>query len=132
MKKISSVSAVVVLTISSAILLLMVSGTVAQERQFGDRQSKEADVKRGGISASASSRGFAASSHVGASPFPTPTPTDNRFIVDTGYAGLDTGCTYRSQGSLKFKIAVKRYVGPTNADGTLSNPQKLKDNGVIS
>ena len=131
MKRISSVSAIVLL-ITCAISVLTVSYAVAQERTLGDRQSTERDAKRWGISASASSSGLAASSHIGLSPFPTPTPTDTRFVVDSGYAGLDTGCTYRSQGSLKFKIAVKRYVGPINGDGTLTNPQKLKDNGVVS
>ena len=133
MKKISSVSAIVGLTFSSAILLLMVSATVAQDQEYGDRKSKEAEGKRSGIHASASSRGGVTASHIGFSPFPTPTPDDNRFIVDTGYpTGLDTNCQYRSQGSLKFKIAVKRYVGPVTANGSLVDAQKLKDNGVIS
>ncbi|HZI85469.1 MAG TPA: hypothetical protein VFD48_01450 [Pyrinomonadaceae bacterium] len=127
-----SVSAVAALTVSCAIFVLMVSASVAQDLKYGDRQSKEEGGKRSSLSASVSSPGFAASSHSGESPFPTPTPTDSRFNVDTGYAGLDTTCTYRSQGSLKFKIAVKRYVGPTNGDGTLAELQKLKDNGVIS
>jgi hypothetical protein len=131
MKTISSVSVIVILTVLSAILVAMASATVAQDRTFGDKQSKETDAKGSGIRASASTRGMSAN-HVGLSPFPTPTPTDSRFVVDTGYAGLDTTCTYRSEGSLKFKLLVKRYVGEVNGDGTLVDPQKLKNNGVIS
>jgi hypothetical protein len=132
MKTKPSVSAMVFLTFSSAILLLMVSAIVAQNRNYGDRKANEEDAKRSGIHASATTRGGVRATHIGLSPFPTPTPTDSRFIVDTGYAGLDTTCTYRSEGSLKFKIAVKRVVGDVNSDGTLVDPQKLKNNGVIS
>jgi hypothetical protein len=71
-------------------------------------------------------------SHVGGSPFPTPSPTDSQFVVDTGFSGLDTGCQFRSEGSLKFTVAITRYVGLTNGDGKLADPQKLVNNGVIA
>ncbi len=70
--------------------------------------------------------------HVGSSPFNPPTATDTNFVVDTGQSGLDTGCTYRSGGPLRFTIAVDRVVGDVNADGTLVSPQTLIANGVVS
>lgn len=48
-----SVSAVAVLTVSCAIFVLMVSAGVAQDLKYGDRQSKEEEGKRSGLSASA-------------------------------------------------------------------------------
>src|SRR5262249_44811776 len=86
-----------------------------------------------GVAASLSTSGpYAASSHTGDSPWPTPTPTDTTFVVDTGESGLDTPCQFRGSGSLKFKIKVTRYVGVVDGQGKLNNPQQLIDNHVIS
>jgi len=62
--------------------------------------------------------------------FPTPTPTDSQFIVDTPYP--PGHCQFRNDGSLKFTVAITRYVGPVNGGGKLSNPQALVNSGVIA
>lgn len=61
------------------------------------------------------------------------TPTDHRFIINGGEGGegLDTGCTYRSGGPLKFEIRIKRVVGETDENGKLKNPDALIENGII-
>lgn len=55
------------------------------------------------------------------SPFPAPTANDVTFVVDDS-PGLDTGCTFRSGGPLRFEIPVTRFVGDV---------QKLLDAGAI-
>lgn len=60
--------------------------------------------------------------HYGGSPFNPPQPNDMTFVVDQDY-GLDTGCSYRTDGPLNFNIPVTRVVG----DVAL-----LKANGLIS
>ena len=47
-----------------------------------------------------------------------PTATDTTFVVDQA-PSLDTGCTFRSGGPLRFTITIDRVVGDVNADGTL-------------
>lgn len=69
--------------------------------------------------------------HFGSSPFNPPIPTDTTFLVDQA-PGLDTGCTFRSGGPLRFTISIDRVVGVVNADGTLVNPLGLVNNGVVS
>jgi len=62
-----------------------------------------------------------------------PSPADDEhFVVDEAPGELDTGCSYRSDGPLTFKVKVNRYVGPTDTNGTLQNLKTLIDNGVIS
>lgn len=65
------------------------------------------------------------SAHFGSSPFNPPEGTDATFVVDTG-PGLDTGCTFRSGGPLRFEILVDR------AFASAAEIQKLKENGLIS
>jgi pimeloyl-ACP methyl ester carboxylesterase len=72
----------------------------------------------------------AAQSHFGEAPYPPPNRSDTTFIVDQ-FRGLDTGCTFRGGGPLVFEIAVTRFVGETNADGTLKNLKTLIDNNVV-
>lgn len=72
----------------------------------------------------------AARAAVRSSPFPPPSESDRLFIVDSG-PGLDTGCTYRAGGPLRFDIPVTRYVGPT-AGGVLADPAALVGAGVVS
>lgn len=79
----------------------------------------------------ASERGDTVESHSGTSGFHPDPRTDTYFLVDRG-AGLDTSCTYRSRSPLTFDIEITRYVGETNSDGTLKDPQKLIASGVIS
>ena len=76
-------------------------------------------------------RAFAAVGHVGASPFDPPTATDTHFVVDQA-PGLDTGCTFRSGGPLRFSVKIDRVVGQVNADGTLADPVTLVNNKVVS
>lgn len=72
-----------------------------------------------------------AQSHIGSSPFAPPKGDDVIFVVDTD-TGLDTPCTFRSGGPLRFKIKATRFVGPVNADGTLQDVAKLVANNVVS
>ena len=72
-----------------------------------------------------------AQGHVGSSPFVPPDKNDITFVVDTG-GGLDTGCTFRSGGPLSFVIKTTRFVGETNADGTLKDAAQLVANGIVS
>ena len=72
-----------------------------------------------------------AQGHVGNSPFVPPDKNDITFVVDQA-PGLDTGCTFRGGGPLVFAIKTTRFVGETNADGTLKNAAQLVANGVIS
>jgi len=58
-----------------------------------------------------------------------PSPTDSQFVYDTPYPAGH--CQFRSEGSLKFSVAITRYVGLTNGEGKLTNPQGLVNNGVI-
>ncbi|KJH73098.1 esterase/lipase family protein [Aliterella atlantica] len=62
--------------------------------------------------------------HSGSAPTDPSKPDDENFIIDTD-SGLDTGCTFREEGPLVFKVKIDRYVGETNSDGTLKEPQKL-------
>jgi pimeloyl-ACP methyl ester carboxylesterase len=66
--------------------------------------------------------GSSASSGCQTSPFTPPQTNDTTFVTDCD-TGLDTGCTFRSEGPLVFTIKVNRFVGDV---------QKLKANGLIS
>lgn len=50
--------------------------------------------------------------------------SDERFQIDKA-SGLDTGCTGRSDGPLRFTVPIDRYVGEVKTDGTLKNPELL-------
>ncbi len=65
------------------------------------------------------------------SPFQPPATSDVLFVVD-GASGLDTGCSFRSDGPLEFDVAITRWVGPVDADGRLLNPGTLVTAGVLS
>jgi triacylglycerol lipase len=67
------------------------------------------------------------------SPFNPPDEGLGTYVVNSG-SGLDTGCTYRSGGPLIVQIPVPALVNPQeiNADGTLKNPDKLVQAGIIS
>lgn len=67
------------------------------------------------------------------SPFAPPTEKLGTYVVDSG-PGLDTGCTYRGGGPLVIKLKVPAIINPKelNPDGTLKNPQKLVNNGILS
>lgn len=73
----------------------------------------------------------AASTAVRTSPFDPPEDGDESFSNDSG-PGLDTGCSFRSDGPLMFNIEVKRFVGELNPDGTLKNADALIAAGAIS
>ena len=137
MKTNTTFTASLALSLSCVLVLLTCSPLFAQVKEYGDPKPEVPAQKKFGMSASASSRGtLAATSHNGASPWPTPTPTDSEFVVDTN-PGLDTECQFRSEGSLKFTIEVTRVVGvgdtgATDGEGKLLHPQQLIDNGVIA
>jgi hypothetical protein len=124
-----TLSPILVLMLSGLIVILTCSRLLGQVLEYGDRRPETVYQKHPGITASASSRGSVRAMNV-VSPFPTPTPTDSQFVVDTPYPA--DHCQFRSDGSLKFTIAITRYVGQVNDDGKLSNPQALINNGVIS
>ena len=69
--------------------------------------------------------------HAGSSPFDPPQATDHLFLVDTG-SGLDTGCSFRSEGPLQITIPINRVVGDVNPDGTLKDPQDLISRNIVS
>ena len=131
MKPSQAYSVIAILVLAATLVMFAVSSSTAQNMQYGDNQPQSEDAKHMGMSASAVSRGSFRETHSGESPFPTPTPTDLRFVADTG-EGLDSGCKFRSEGSIKFTILVTRYVGPTDGDGKLEDPEELVENGVVS
>jgi len=49
---------------------------------------------------------------------------DEYFVANSG-RGLDTGCTFSSDGDLVIEVDVTRYVGEVGGDGTLLNPNAL-------
>lgn len=67
-------------------------------------------------------RAYGHSAPLGTSPFAPPPQTDTNFVVDQG-PGLDSGCSYRSDGPLIFSVPVHRVVGDLN---------RLMANGLIS
>ena len=73
----------------------------------------------------------AAASHVGDSPFSPPEEEDTVFVVDQG-SGLDTGCSYRSNGPLQIHLLIKRVVGPVGGDGRLADPGGMVSRGLVS
>lgn len=66
------------------------------------------------------------------SPFPPPEEKYGLYVVNAG-AGLDTGCTFRGGGPLVISLDVPATMNPNelDADGTLTDPSKLIDTGVI-
>lgn len=132
MKRVISFPAIAVISLSVLIVICVVSSITAQDLNYGDKKPQNESKRVGVSTASSSVNGPQMSSHSGESPFPTPTPTDSQFVVDTDPSGLDTGCQFRSEGSLKFTVAITRYVGAVNGDGKLTNPQALVNNGVIA
>lgn len=114
--------------------VVLAASVVAQDRPLDSQAAKgdvKLNVKRKGLSSAAASQPGGPSSATRSSPIPTPTPTDTLFVADEG-GGLDTDCTFRSEGSLKFTVSIGRYVGAVNGDGSLVNPQTLVSNGVVS
>ncbi len=65
------------------------------------------------------------SGHIGRSPFNPPEASDSTFVVDTGWSGLDTACTFRSGGPLVFQVQVDRAFASEDV-------QRLKEEGLIS
>src|SRR5215207_843193 len=118
-----------------AAMLLTAAYASAQDRPLGSGRTQtdaQSAAPEGGVAIpSAKTRRASAAGGGRSSPFPTPTPTDTHFVVDED-EGLDTDCQFRSSGSLKFTVKVTRYVGAVGGDGTLSNPQALISNGVVS
>lgn len=73
---------------------------------------------------------FPINAMAGNSPFPAPEETDSSFVTDTA-PKLDS-YLFVDSSPIVFDIEIKRYVGDTESDGTLSDYQKLIDNKVIS
>ncbi len=69
--------------------------------------------------------------HSGSSPFDPPQATDHLFVADSG-GGLDTGCSFRSEGPLVINVPIKRVVGAVTADGSLVDPQDLVSRNLVS
>lgn len=67
---------------------------------------------------------------VGSSPFTPPKANDITFVVDAS-PGLDTPCTFRGGGPLRFSIKTTRFIAPTNADGTLIDTAGLVAAGIV-
>ena len=62
---------------------------------------------------------------------PPEVPKDTFFLVDDG-PGLDSVCSFRSDGEIVFEIPVTRYVGLLNTDSTLKNTKTLVKEGYLS
>lgn len=75
--------------------------------------------------------GPAMASHSGTAPIHPQEPDDEHFLVDTG-PGLDTGCTFRNGGPLRFTVKVDRYVGEVDGNGTLMDAAALVAAKVVS
>lgn len=65
------------------------------------------------------------------SPFNPPNSNDSTFVTDAA-PKLDTGCIFRSSGPIIYNIAVTRYQGTLNPDGTLKDAAALVAAGVVS
>jgi pimeloyl-ACP methyl ester carboxylesterase len=102
-----------------------VPGTDAAERANQSLTAKPNQKNRAGMTATM------ASLAVRSSPFEPPEDSDRSFSTDSG-PGLDTGCSFRSEGPLIFNIEIKRFIGELNADGTLKNANALIAAGAIS
>jgi len=128
MKRVSSFSALAITTVFVVMLISAVAVIYAQDREYGDKPQQTSDSKRSGPSASGSTRGSLRALDVVS--YPTPTPTDSQFVYDTPYP--PGHCQFRSEGSLKFTVPITRYVGQTNGEGKLTNPEGLISNGIIN
>lgn len=84
--------------------VLSIAPASAQESSSASRTDKDSPPPdpRPGISAQAG--------HYGSSPFAPPDRNDGTFVVDVA-PGLDTGCSYRTDGPLLFDIEINRYPG---------------------
>lgn len=78
-----------------------------------------------------SRRLHATASHYGDSYWAPIDEDDTVFVSDVGF-GLDTGCSYRSEGPLRIHLYVGRYVGPVRQDGFLVNPKDLIARRLLS
>lgn len=107
--------------INHSILLLLVFALVTNSAQAEAFDFNKGDPKT--------------RSHSGESPLHPPEPVAESsyefFTIDTG-TGLDTGCTPRNGGPLKFSIEIDRFVGAVNSDGFLTEHETLIKNKVIS
>ena len=111
-------------------LCLFLSASLDSGYLFAQRPTDATDAsERSGQKTSNLSVNAAAA--VRSSPFDPPEDSDHSFSVDAG-PGLDTGCSFRSDGPLVFNIEIKRYVGELNPDGTLRDAAALIAAGVIS
>ena len=111
---------------SSCFALCLVA-VVTSSAVGADRAHSSSRAATEGVRSAVSRR----AGHSGGSPWDPQTASDTNFVVDQA-AGLDTGCVFRSSGPLLFSVQVDRYVGPTNADGTLRDAAGLIAAGVIS
>ena len=103
-----------------------ISFVSAQTAPAGTDRAERTSQKNAKLSATA-----AATAAVRTSPFEPPDDSDHSFSVDSS-PGLDTGCSYRSDGPLIFNIEIKRFVGELNPDGTLRDADALIAAGAIS
>jgi len=106
-----------------ALIIVTAAYTGVAGAQTGDLSCKGlgCDPKPQNATALQASTTALQASHYGSSPFAPPQSNDHTFVVDEG-PGLDTGCTFRSEGPLVFTIDVGRYPG---------NLDKLIKNGLI-
>lgn len=97
-------------------MLSVVGGFVAP-RELSLNQAHAQTAKPKGDKASPpqprASVSAAATPHIGFSPFAPPEKNDTTFVIDSA-GGLDTGCSFRSDGPLVFDIPVDRYPGDIN------------------
>jgi pimeloyl-ACP methyl ester carboxylesterase/subtilisin-like proprotein convertase family protein len=84
----------------------------AQDQNLSDSELRSAESK----------------SSLGSSPFTPPESSDTTFVVDQA-PGLDTGCSFRSEGPLIFEIEIDRFIGDKSkllANGLLGKTAELR------
>ena len=65
------------------------------------------------------------------SPYEPSTPNDHTFVRNGG-PNLDVSCATYEEGALTIQIPVSRFVGATNPDGTLAEPDKAIRGGTLA
>lgn len=106
--------------------------TPCESASTPDHASKSGSRIAASSAASLSTMSAASSSGPRSSPIEPRRTTDYRFLKD-GDGGLDSGCTFRSGGPLRFTIEVNRVVSTDVYDrGNLIYPERMVQNGIIS
>jgi triacylglycerol lipase len=119
------------LLVVAASLSLRVPAAAAQPSAMTDAQIQKSRGPGSSNTRAAASLLAAAATGPRTSLWDPPEASDKNFIIDAS-PSLDTGCTFRGGGPFTFDIAITRFVGELNSDGTLKNAAALKAANLIS